>query len=558
MRKNAHRKKPVCAWLAIGILCLFSATCAFALPHSGADPGTVLVSWKGGEITLLDFVKYVKVVKALEFNRIKPEEVKQILSEMALDEYLFRRANTEKFAFDKVLLAIAMSKSKRSLLPPIYVEDEISRNVTVTDKEVGAVVGEYRPVYIVRVFSSRDKAKADLASSLLLKEGRKFEDVVREHSDGMSRETGGLYGEIAEDRTGPFEPDQFRKIAALGRGKFTDPIEMPTGWTIVYMERVITPEEQKEEAVGKMRDVVKLDKERRLYRDKVERLMKKAAIRWDDKVRKELAEYAKKGEMGIAQVPGNLVRRALVTVNKSPIYVGEVVQTMGASHGEKDIQTFFDKRIEDELVMQEAVRRKLDRRIAAEINMVRRHWIARSFLEQKTKDAGRADEKTLREYHAKNPDQFREPEMRALQIIQARDAKTLGKVQEEIRAEKPFDLLAQEHNDFEEGRKAKGYAGFMSSEQLAPSVRDRIFGMKEGEISETLEVKDPKEVKYFVVVRVMSIRPARVIPFEQVNRELIEDRVVSGRKAAALKAFLEGGPAVQWHEESIRKISTGG
>ena len=558
MRNNSRRKKSVCTWLSIGILCLFSATCAFALQHSGADPGTVLVSWKGGEITLLDFVKYLKVVKVSEFNSIKSEEVKQILSEMALDEYLFRRANKEKFAFDKVLLAIAMSKSKRSLLPPIYVEEEISRNVTVTDSEVGAAVGEFRPVYVVRVFSSRDKAKADLASTLLLKEGRKFEDVVREHSEGLSREAGGLYGEIAEGRTGPFDPDQFRKIAALGRGKFTDPIEMQTGWTIVYMERVISVEEQREAALSKVRDVVKLDKERRLYRDKVERLKKNAAIRWDGKARKELDEYAKKGEMDVARVPRSLVRRAVVTVNKSPIYAGEVVETLGASHGEKDTETFFEKRIEDELVMQEAVRRKLDRRIAPELDMVRRHWIARSFLEQKTKGAGRADDNALREYYDRNPDQFKEPEMRALQIIQVRDGKTAGKVQEEIRAGKAFDSLAQEYNDFEEARKAKGYAGFMSYEQLAPSARDRIFGMKEGEISETFEVKDAKGVGYFVVVRVMSIRPAGRTPFEKVNRGVIEDRVVSGRKSTALKAFLEGGPALQWREESIRKISTGG
>lgn len=543
---------------ALGILYFFSCSYVYAINHAGVAPGEVLVSWEGGNITLLDFMKFTKTVKSTEINTIKPSEVKPILSEMALDDYLSKRAAKEKFGLDKVLLAVEESRVRRQLLPPMYVKEEISKKVTVSDKEIGDIVGEYRPVYVVRVFSSRDKSKADMVSTLLLKEGRKFEDVVREFSEGMSRETGGLYGEITEDRQGPFEPDQFKRISALGAGKFTDPMELPTGWTIVYMDRIVTAKEQKEAAIAKMRDVVKLDKERRLYRDKVEMLRKKAAIRWNEKVKKQLVEYAEKGEMGIAQVPRDLARRAVVTVNKTPVYVGEVVQAMSASHGQKELETFFNKRIEDELVIQEATRLKLDRRVAVEMGMARRHWIARSYLDRKTKDAGRTDEKDLREYYEKNSSQFREPEKRALQIIQMRDEKTAEKVHEEVLAGKSFDLLAQEYNDFEEGRKAKGYAGFMSSDQLAPDVRTKIFSMKEGEISETFRVKDPKGVDYFVVVRVISIRPAQAVPFEKVSTELLKDRVVAGRKSAALKSFLEGGPALRWHEDSIRTISTGG
>jgi hypothetical protein len=543
------------AFLFIVISCLFSTSSISAVEPDGTGVSRILVSWEQGQITQEQFMAYKKFIKRSYVKEISESEVRETLREMATDDFLSQRASAEKFSYERKLLEIEEARVRRELLTEMFVSEEIVKKTTVTDAEVARRLGKFTPKYVIRVFRSFDRAKADFAH-YLLRSGKRFEDVVRVHSDNLNREGGGQFGDIEDSRRQPFTEEQYRRITRLKNGEFTEVFEMPTGWTIVLMERVFTSEEQRKEAVGKYRDTVKLSKEREAYWKRLSSLQKRAVIKWEDKAIAKVFSLAREGKMD--SLPAKVAGMPLARVNGKPIYAGEMALRMSGLHSENDLEKFLGRRVDDELIMQEAARLGYERRIAVQLGVVRKHWIARTYLKGKTRDLRKVTEEDLKRYYLDNPERFRSPEKRALQIIQVGSRKKADAAQEEIRRGRSFDDLAAEYNESPETARAKGYAGFLSANQISQDVRNPIFALRKGEISKTMESRSGSGGKIYVIVRVLDIRPAGIIPYERINRRVIEDRIVSSRNEMVLETLLADRPRLQWSEETIKRIATGG
>ena len=515
-----------------------------------------MVKWDAGEITLGQYLKYIKVINRLDYKKVDEPALRKSLSEMAMNEQLFGKSlKNKKFRYDKRMLEIAMAAERRTLLPPVYVEEEITKKTVVTEEEVRRGVGTFTPKYVLRVFVHPELEKAELALSLLGK-GEKFEDVVREHSEGFTKDSGGYFGEIEAARMRPFSEEQFEKITRLEEGAHSEIFELPIGHAIVYMENSRTPEKQLAEAVERFRDAVKLEVEKKKYREKVEALGKKASVKWNVKVRKEFARLLE--GQGTGEIPPKLQRQVLVRVNGKPIYVGEAVLRMGGVHNPGDLDSFLDKRIYDEIVMQEAARLGLDRRIAVEMELSRKNWLARRYVEFLGGPGDRVIPEDLRKYYDENPSKFAVPEKRALQVIQFPDRLVGEKVQAAFREGRDFDRLAEEFNANPEASKAKGYTGYVEAANLTTDVREAVFALEKGGISGILPAKGKGGGMVYVIVRVLDIRPASVTPFERIDRRLVESRIKANRVESAVQEAFGRNPALEWREEAIQKIVAGG
>ncbi len=234
-------------------------------------------------------------------------------------------------------------------------------------------------------------------------------------------------------------------------------------------------------------------------------------------------------------------------------------QAVPADRRDEIYRNAIDQLVVYKLLSQESRKRGItvdDKEIAGKIAQIRSQFPTQDAFEKALKDRGMspdtlkhdaevdlrvtklvdAEESTLpgpsdadaKDFYAKNPDQFKEPEqVRASHILVRVDAKADAAAKKKARAEidavlkqaksgGDFAKLAQEHS--QDGSASQGGdLGYFPKGQMVPEFDKVAFEMKPGQISDVVTTQFG-----YHVIKVIDHKPGRTVPFEEAEAKIKE------------------------------------
>jgi EpsD family peptidyl-prolyl cis-trans isomerase len=175
-------------------------------------------------------------------------------------------------------------------------------------------------------------------------------------------------------------------------------------------------------------------------------------------------------------------------VNKGEISVHQINNVLARTGSVKPEQTklagkqILDKLIEQELLVQQAMDRKLDRdpRVMQAIEASKREILSRAYLEQVTSSAGKPDDASIKSFYDKNPALFKDRRVFTLQeIVVNASPEQASVIQEQTKQAKSMDDLVKYLKD--QKIQFNANAGVKAAEQLPLEILPTFHEMKDGQ-----------------------------------------------------------------------------
>lgn len=175
-------------------------------------------------------------------------------------------------------------------------------------------------------------------------------------------------------------------------------------------------------------------------------------------------------------------------VNKGEISVHQINNVLARAGGVKPDQAklaskqILDKLVEQELLVQQAMEKKLDRdpRVMQAVEASKREILSRAYLEQATSSAGKPDDASIKGFYDKNPALFKDRRVFTLQeLVVNASPEQAAAIQEQTKQAKSMDELVKYLKDQKIPFNAN--AGVKAAEQLPLEILPRFHEMKDGQ-----------------------------------------------------------------------------
>jgi peptidyl-prolyl cis-trans isomerase C len=190
--------------------------------------------------------------------------------------------------------------------------------------------------------------------------------------------------------------------------------------------------------------------------------------------------------------------------------------------------------INREILYDEALRKDLDKdvEIKRRLEDIKKELITNALIQREIIDKLKIEDQEVEEYYRNNPDEFRNrKEIRISQII-VPDKKVAGEVMERLRAKADFAELVSKYSTDKPSAARKGDVGYFTYKQLPEVVRDSVFRLGAGEISQPYEIGGHYEIYRITDKRAVSYS------FEQI-KEPLKKQLLEKRFKESLKTMLD-------------------
>lgn len=426
----------------------------------------------------------------------------------------------------------ALRKIRGVLLPGLLYDAEIREKVSPTRAEILARLPDPKEKLELSVIVSEDQ-KAIWEADERIAAGEPFPEVARKVSAGFGAEKGGRIGAVEAGKYDMFTPEEFQRIGALADGKTTAPFRSRIGWMIVRLDKRWSPAELKALDVDQNLESYVAADRGEAFKALVDGLFAKARIAWREPVVEAVRAAVRKDGC----VTGDLLTKEIVDVDGEPIYVLEIGD-LSRFHSAESLDLYLDKAVRNTVLAHEAQRLGLDRGYEKVLETGRKRAVTRRFFELKSLGMGATDQE-IRAFFDENPEKFMYEEARRLLVIETATRAEAEKALKEARRKgADFRKLAAKVNREPSQKKSGGDAGFLLRRQLHPDVGGAVFAAAEGDVLGPFEVSRPGSGTAFAVVKVIAVRKPAPIPFDKCNRELIADKITSGKMARFYEEFL--------------------
>lgn len=221
-------------------------------------------------------------------------------------------------------------------------------------------------------------------------------------------------------------------------------------------------------------------------------------------------------------------------VNKEEISVHQINNILSRAGNVRPEQAkqagkqILDKLIEQELLVQQAVEKKLDRdpRVMQAIEASKREVLSRAYLEQVTANTAKPDEAAVKQFYEKNPALFKERRVFNLQelVINA-SPEQASAIQEQLRQARSMDELVKYLRDQKIQYNAN--SGVKAAEQLPLEILPRFQELKDGQ---TALIPTPAGLT------LVHIAASQVRPLDESSAKPFIEQYLSNQKRNELAA----------------------
>ncbi|MDD5762321.1 MAG: peptidylprolyl isomerase, partial [bacterium] len=478
------------------------------------------------------FKKFVREV--MEEPSAKRSDFARCLNEMALDVAGYDAALKEMPELkDDASVARAVAKLKSRLLPSIFYLEEVRDKVNPTPEELLKTIPDPPAQYDISAITNQDEGQIDSAGKALA-QGEPFDNVARLYSDGLTAHKGGKVGSVVEGKYDLFSELEFRVIKSLKDGETSKPFMSRIGWTIVRLDKFWSSEALKRLDVEENYPRYKAEAEKARSQELYSDIQKRYSVVWNDN---NLARIR-------AAVDNELLRTddlrsiEIFRVDGIPVYAPDFFDAMAKAHSSEALELYLDKRMRSELLSREAERLGYAGRLDPLVDLARRRAVTREFFRRKSVGF-QAGEKELREYYEKNREKYRTEEARRLFVIETPDRKKADEVYSKAKKGGDFRKLARNYAYKEEQRIVEGDVGYVVRKNMDPVVGDKIFRAKVGSVLKPMEIPAAGGGTVFAVVKVDAVRKRDYRPYDQVNKDMLRDKIVAAKMSDYYKEFID-------------------
>ncbi len=461
-------------------------------------------------------------------------EFHRAVDSMVLDMALYEDAIVKSPAvLESPEVNSAVDKFRLPRLRKIFHEKEVAPRVNVTLDEYAGTLPLPGVQYEISMILVEDQDKINEIHGKLIN-GEDFDGLARKHSEGFSAEKGGRMGLFREDNESILTRLEFQNVRKVPEGRFSEPFRSRIGWVIVKVDRIWNPVDIRREEARTGFEAYRIAKEREYFQKRMEEVRARADIRIDQPLVDQLALLAKEGK----SVPKGYLAKEIASVNGRKIYAGDVRNIL-STHSEESLNLYLDRRIHQELIAQEAEKTALpDAGYGRIYEMKRKYEVARAYLRDAAETAVLVDEGEMADYYGRNKDKFAVPERRRLLAIETKDAGKAGRALKQVKKGMDFREAAKSFNDGKEAREKSGEVGYLRKEDLAGEVAQKVFSLKGGEVAGPILMSAPDGGNVYLILKVEEIRPGGIMPYEQVDKNILKDRIVSRKRSVVYEEFL--------------------
>jgi parvulin-like peptidyl-prolyl isomerase len=490
-----------------------------------------------------------------EFERHHAAMEKILGDEPEVRKYLERLVDRRLFVQEGYSLGLqetpevreAVTRFRNQKLVETYLKEHVDAQVKVSDDEVKAAnaLMVEQAVVLQIVVATRSEAEAVAAS---LKKGADFETLAREKSIAESSKRGGLI------RVGWGADEELEAaLAGLKEGEVSAPFHARGGWEVVRLEKRHAVEPPPYDKVApKIRSVLLQRRRTAVEQALYAPLWAKYGATVIDCA--PTTDDLKKAATARATTVCATWQGGTITVDALARRVKlDQLGALGGSWPEVR-QAVVEDLVARELVLREAEADGLAKRpeIVQKVQTYQDDQVeGRLYRDQVIRDV-KASDADVRTFFDTHPELYVEDARYELAHVMVATREEAKVVEDQVKkARQPFAEVAKAYSKDEKTAASGGRIGLMDRKslvnELAPLAR-----LGEGEVSEPIATSAG-----FHVVKVLSIKPARPIPFDDVASDA-RKRALEELQAAEVKrwiAQLRAAARIEINDAGIRAYS---
>ena len=523
------------------------------LPDPPADD-EVMIEIGDRKFTLADMKLYWEALdsRALDARAVIVSSAKRLVN-----EYMMSEAAREVEGFDKRPGLMSKIYAKEGKLwHDYYWQQVVQPKVVYTHQDIIDYMPTPNPTVTIRQFISQDKTKTEEIRKRVLT-GEDFENLIRESSEGLTKEHGGLIENmVATDAR--YTNEVKAAVFSSKVGDISEIFFIPIGYTFFRTEEVVSVAEWQERFFKKYEDSFRAELGSKLWKEELDRLVSKHEIVPNEEVVEKFQALAIDGK---PLVP--LFNEILFTLDGFSILVKDVVDPTGAGiiHGGTSVDSLINTFIEDMAIYKAAKERGLRNEKIEKIEefvdnyiYAREYIVYRSELLDVTKDE-------IQEYYDNNTESFSFPASSRYSVIETKNMMRVNEIYKELEAGTPFGEVAKKWSDHPSKIKG-GDIGWAPREKIAPDfvfIDDLAVGQYTKKPVEFGKNEDGEPQAYSIFFK-SEFKEAGTMPLDQNLATLIVDRLISNKREHILDTINEEllekyGDKVIIHQDKLFQYS---
>jgi hypothetical protein len=406
---------------------------------------------------------------------------------------------------------------------------------------------KYCPRWLVHIFFFKDEKVAEYQATALRNKEITFEELAAI----VEKDGGPLQYKKSEARQ-PMMKGEFLEILKKAKpGGFYGPVKDRQGYVVVLTEKKLAPDQEDFEKLKKKITKILFKKEQgRLTYELIEKFKEQYEVKVDEVLLASLVEDKKPSPEESAKI--------VIHNNKQPITLGQVWGQVEKStrfnrknkfkvrEYSEQVQWVVQNILSQTLTTWGALDRHYENTdlLRAKYNFYRRHQLVKALQKKFVEPKVLVEPAELEVFYQKNIDQFAQPEMVSLVMLEGEE-KILDKLWGEIAAGRKFMEVAEEI-----------FPGNLTPRDLAynhlgSDLRAVVDSLHKGEISRPFQYGEN-----FAVVKLLEKKTSVPFPFKKVRSQIERDlRKIKYEQARnSLVTQLKNGSAIMINDKAWQSL----
>lgn len=202
---------------------------------------------------------------------------------------------------------------------------------------------------------------------------------------------------------------------------------------------------------------------------------------------------------------------------------------------DKNKKTLFDDMIVESLLLEDAVRKGVDRdkEVQEIVKEAKKKVVIAKFVKTEVDDKIKVSEEEMRKYYEEHKDDFKKPEMwRASHILVASEGEAKD-ILAQLSAGKNFQVLAKDKS-IDATAARGGDVGYFRKGQVVPEFENTCFGLKVGETSQIVRTQFG-----YHIIKLTDKKPESIQSFEEARPMLENDLKAKKRNEVFDKLIID-------------------